>query len=107
MSRRDGGNTAQIRRLLELDAPQAPAGTTAVLLVDYSSTTCSHCRYGARSDSDSHTLIAGYGRADRRGCGARFTGIGTTYRLDDDWRRALTEMRPDLPIVDFAKRWGV
>ncbi|MGW1980738.1 hypothetical protein [Streptomyces sp. NPDC001889] len=73
--------------------------TTAILLVDHSTTRCSHCGASAFPEDSHHTRIAtGYGSAGPlRPCGARFVAIkgviGMVQAAD------LRALRPDLPIA--------
>lgn len=79
---------------------------TATLIVMRSSSKCAQCGLDANPDEIHHVAApADYYR--RNGCGAKFTAITTdAVRLDDFWRAILTDMRPDLPVVEYEKAWS-
>jgi hypothetical protein len=87
--------------------PQAPEGTTTVLIVGDSRCSCGWCGLAAFPHELSHQALAGYG-PDGPGCGAVFAWITVDRpRLDIDARMALTEMRRDLPIISPADALAV
>lgn len=85
-----------LSELLDTDMPQAPEGTEAMLIVSPSYTQCSHCNGHAFSREQTHETLAGFGKAGRKGCGAKFTAITTGYPNITD--AILHSVRPDLPI---------
>lgn len=78
--------------------------STAVLLVDAYTSSCSRCGHGAfTQDTRHHRIATGWETPDPRDqpCGALFVAISTT-RLEYKEDR-LREIRPDLPAYEAGK----
>lgn len=78
---------------LELNLTNEP-GTT--LHIGGISSSCGFCHRGVNPYAEKHNTILGYGKdSGTPGCGIRFTEVTSTY----GHKKAVQEMRPDLPYV--------